>query len=115
MPYFPSLSRQTWPHDPQELDAFYGDPRGLSGANPAWEAANLVTFTFPWRTRPQSGRIHRRAKASLDRVLAAIWDQVGHDQTKIDAAHLSEFGGSYVFRANRNNPAALSKRGIAID
>jgi hypothetical protein len=119
MTYFPSLSRQTWPHDPHELDAVYDDPRGLSGANPAWEAANLVTFTFPWRVKSggQSGRIHKKAKPSLDRVLGAIWDYVGHDQTKIDAAHLSEFGGSYVFRANRNNPAALSNhaRGIAID
>ena len=119
MPYFPSLSRQAWPHDPAELDTFYGNPRGFDGANPAWEAASLTTFTFPWRIKSggQSGRIHRKVKPSLDRVLAAVWDHVGHDQTKIDAAHLSEFGGSYVFRANRNNPAALSNhaRGIAID
>src|ERR1043166_3966227 len=120
MASFPSLSRQAWPRDPQELDAFYGDPRGPGGgATPAWEAANLVTFAFPWRIKgsAQGGRIHRKVKPSLDRVLAAIWDQVGREQTAIAAHHLDEFGGSYVFRVNRNDPSRLSNhaRGIAID
>lgn len=113
------LSRQNWPHDPAELDAFYGDPRGAGGGpNPAWEAANLVSFTFPWHEKgAQSYKIHKKCLASLDRILNAIWDHAGHDQAKITAAHLDETGGTYAFRANRNNPAALSNhsRGIAID
>ena len=119
-PVQPSLSRQAWPHDPAELDAFYGDPRGSGGnANPAWEAENLVNFTFPWKIKGGSGtyKIHKRVKPSLDRVLAAIWLHAGQSQAVIDAAHLNEFGGSYVYRPNRNNPAALSNhaRGIALD
>lgn len=113
------LSRQNWPHDPAELDAFYGDPRGAGGGpNPAWEAANLVSFTFPWHEKgAQSYKIHKKCLASLDRILNAIWDHAGHDQAKITAAHLDETGGTYAFRANRNNPAVLSNhsRGIAID
>jgi hypothetical protein len=113
------LSRQDWPHDPQQLDGFYGNPRGFSGANPQWEAENLTTFSFPWQIRSggQVGRIHQKVKPSLVRVLQAIWDRVGHDQTEIAQAGLDEFGGSYNYRQNRNNPAALSNhaRGIALD
>jgi hypothetical protein len=115
----PMLSRQAWPRDPQELDAFYGDPRGSGGGpNPAWEAENLVTFTFPWRIKgPQSYRIHKKVRASLLRVLNAIDSFYGHDQRRIESHHLHETGGTYVFRTNRNNPRALSNhsRGIAID
>lgn len=115
----PVLSRQAWPRDPQELDSFYGNPRGIEGgANPAWEAENLVTFTFPWRIKgEQTYRIHKKVRDSLLRVLHAIDACCGHDQTKIESHHLHETGGTYVFRTNRNNPRALSNhsRGIAID
>lgn len=118
MAAFAGLSRQDWPHDPEGLNAFYGNPTGLGGADPAWEAANLVTFSFPWHIKgAQSYRFHKKALPSLMRVLNAIWDYVGRDQTKITFYHLDETGGTYAYRANRNNPNALSNhaRGIAID
>jgi hypothetical protein len=117
---FATLSRQSWPHDPQEKDGFYGNPRPVSdgNANPAWQAANLVPFTFPWTLKdPQQYLIHKKCKDSLDRILAWIWDFVGRDQAKIAFYHLDETGGTFVPRANRNNPAVLSNHsyGIAID
>ena len=115
-----TLSRQDWPHDPGELDAFYGNPRGPGGkADPAWEAANLVDITFPWKLKggQQTWKIHKRCLAAVDLALQTAWDHVGHDQAKIAAAHLDEFGGSYVYRANRNDASKLSNHsyGIALD
>jgi hypothetical protein len=118
VPYFPSLSRQNWPHDPQELDGFYGNPRGITGPNQAWEAANLVPFTYPWHEKgTQSYKIHKKVLPSLTRVLNAIWDYLGHDQAKITYYHLDETGGTFVFRQNRNASGSLSNHsyGIAID
>lgn len=120
-PRFPTLSKQTWPHESVagELDAFYGDPRGSgSEANPAWEAENITHIAPPWSMNEDGANvtriaIHRRCADSLQRVLNAVWAFVGQDQSKIDASHLNEWGGSYNYRVNRNNPAKLSVHGYA--
>jgi hypothetical protein len=114
------LTKQIWPHEvvPASLDAFYGNPRGPDGVNPQWAAANLTTFTFPWKVKgSQTHPCHVKVKASLDRILAWCWDHVGRDQAKIDAAHLDEFSGSFNYRPNVNQPSKLSLHsyGIALD
>jgi hypothetical protein len=120
-----SLSRQGWPREwiPGELDSFYGNPRGSAGrADPAWVQQNLATIVPPWAMRADGGAvsritIHTKCKASLTRILNAIWDSSGRDPAKIKAAHLDEFDGSYNFRMNVNSPSKLSLHayGAAID
>jgi len=110
-----------WPLQ-KDCDAFYGDPRGAVGrSNPAWEAANLVHVSPPFKMyyagRPVlSVKIHRKCADSLGRVFAAIWEAAKHDQATIDRWGVSIFGGSYNFRLMRGSShLSMHSYGCAID
>jgi len=125
MTTFPSLTKQNWPSEQAAgaLDNFYGNPRGSGGrADQAWMQQNLTTIVPPWAMTIEGGpvsqiTIHKNCKDSLARILNAIWDFSGHDLTKIKAAHLDQFDGTYNFRPNVNSPSKLSLHayGAAID
>lgn len=112
---YPTLSSQVWPHElvAGELDQFYGNPRGIGGANSEWEAENLIAIVPPWQMTEDGVavthiKIHKKCADSLQRILNAVWEYAGHDQAKINAAHLNEWGGSYNYRQNVNAPSKLS-------
>lgn len=111
----------TWPLQ-RDCAKFYGDPRGKGGkASAKWESENLVLVPTPWELRfegkPVSGiRIHKKCADSLSRVLAAIWNRVGHSQSEIDRIGMSEFGGSYVYRVMRGGKSlSMHSYGCAVD
>jgi hypothetical protein len=123
---FPTLSKQTWPHESisGELDTFYGNPTSMAShsASPQWSADNLTTvvplFAMTYEGKPVAAiTIHKKCAASLKRILDAIWTYTGKDQAKINAAHLNEFGGSFNYRSNVNSPSRLSLHayGAALD
>lgn len=101
-----AVLRPAWPLQSQ-LDAFYGDPRGLNGrASPKWERANLTHIAPPFRmtyaSKPINAiTIHRKCSDSLSRVLAAIWEAAKHDQKVVDAWGASIFGGANCYRLMR--------------
>lgn len=112
---------QTWPLQ-RNCKTFYGDPRGKDGkASAQWERENLVIVPTPWELRfdgkPVTGiRVHKKCASSLSRVLTAIWNRVGHSQSQIDRIGMSEFGGSYVFRAIRGGKSlSMHSYGCAVD
>ena len=100
-----------------DLDAFYGNPRGIGGrADAGWEAANVIKVICPWKNHSGNSfsiQIHKKAADSLSRVLAAAWDYAGRDQSKIAQAHIDQFDGSYNYRSNVNSPSKLSLHGYA--
>lgn len=116
-----SLVMQSWPHEATAgaLDLFYGNPRGGRGiVSASWLSDSLVKVVPPWHMtfegKPITAiTIHRKCAQSLTRVLAAIFEHYGHDQSRIDAVHLDEFDGSFAYRQNRNNAAKLSLHAYA--
>lgn len=110
-----------WPLQ-KECDAFFGNPRGANdNASAAWESKNLTSVKCPWVLRyagkPVSGiRVHKKVAASLERVLKAIWDRVGHNQSEIDRIGMSVYGGGYNFRAMRGGTSlSMHSYGCAVD
>ena len=106
---FPGLSKQSWPRDNQaDLDAFYGV------ATP--EGTDLVAITIPWKCTDQRARVARKVAASLERVLGAYWDSIGHDQSRIDSEHLNICDGAFNYRKTRGSTTLSNHaRGAAID
>lgn len=84
-----------WPKDsPEELSNFYGDPG--SGAVENQLVTVVPPFTMYYDGKPIRGiRFHRKAAAALKAALDEIWEAYGRSQTKIDAAGVSKYGGSY--------------------
>ncbi len=105
-------------------DTLYGNPRGKNGgANPAWEAANLVTVDVPFTLRiagtdKTTKRItcHKRVARQTVAALTAVWNyarlevkkQAGYNRTtqeydNLTHAYLAErgldiYGGCYCYR-----------------
>ncbi|WP_337267079.1 M15 family metallopeptidase [Oryzifoliimicrobium ureilyticus] len=115
---------------PTQADApkFYGAnvklTKGVAGSDPAWEKANLVLVTIPWRACAswdkmlaiKSFRVHRLVAESLTRILAKIWSDFGQDQKAIEAANLHLIGGGYNWRQMRQvNRLSMHGYGCAID
>jgi hypothetical protein len=106
----------------------YGNPaetvNGKVRANAAWEDENLVMVKLPWKAKAawngklsiRSLQVHKDAAPSLERALNAVWLEAGRSQKEIDRVGLSQVGGGYNFRENRNN-ASLSTHayGCAVD
>lgn len=100
----------TWPLE-RDMRSFYGNPDANGDGRPdaAWEAANLMRVTPPWRmvlawdtTRTiTSFWAHKKVAPSLSVVLAQIFADVGESQAVIDTAGLHLFGGCYNFRSVR--------------
>lgn len=98
--------------------AFYGDPRGPHGVNDKWFSANVIRVVPPFQMsyagKPiKSIAFHKKAAPALSAALQAIWETCGKDQNKIDAAGLSEFGGSFNYRLIRGS-SAISNHSFAI-
>lgn len=98
--------------------AFYGDPRGPHGVNETWFANNVVRVPPPFAMkyagqRIQSIAFHKKCGPALSAALIAIWEHCDKDQHKIDAAGLSEYGGSFNYRLIRGS-SAISNHSFAI-
>lgn len=112
-----------WPHQ-DEVDSFYGDPRGQDGeANPSWERDNIVKVRPPWGIvtawdfQPVSGiRLHRECAESLKKILEHIWVGSGRNENKIKEWGMHLYAGGYNFRPMRAG-ARLSMHswGCAVD
>jgi hypothetical protein len=113
--FSPKLQVQPWPHQSSrpEMDAFYGNPRGVGG-NPshAWEQEFLVPVSPPWKmiyvekkkiTPIPKFSFNKKAADSLKRVMTAIWEHYDKDQKAIEARGLDHFGGAYNFRLIRGS------------
>jgi hypothetical protein len=60
--------------------------------------------------------VARKVSASLDRILAAYWDFIGHDQARINSEHLNECDGAFNYRPVRGSSTLSNHaRGAAID
>lgn len=89
-----------WPHDdtPSKM-SFYGDFR-----QKAWASVNLIHMTAPFAMRyakqplPHGILVHTKIVPALTAVFADIWDQCGHDQAKVDATGVSDYGGCFNVR-----------------
>ena len=98
--------------------AFYGDPRGPHGVNEKWFSDNVIRVTPPFQMTYAGKPIktiafHKKAAPALSAALLAIWEACGKDQKKIDAAGLSEFGGSFNYRLIRGS-SNISNHSFAI-
>lgn len=113
----------TWPLQ-KDCDRFYGnprDPKDRSRPSAAWEAANLVSIKPPYRMtydgKPIRGiRVHKKCAESLLRVLTAIWEASGRQQSVVDAWGASIYAGAYNFRLMRGGSSlSMHSWGCAID
>lgn len=108
-----------WPKDTMGAKiAFYGDPRGDHGVDEKWFAANVVRVVPPFRMtyagQPiKSIAFHKKCADALSAALNAIWEACDKDQAKVDAAGLSEYGGSFNYRLIRGS-SAISNHSFAI-
>ena len=113
--YSPNLKIQPWPHQSirNEMDAFYGDPRGGGGKHSEpWAKKYLVFVSPPWKmiyvekrkiTQIKRFSFNKMAAPSLNRVLDAIWAHYNKDQASIEARGLDRFGGAFNFRPIRGS------------
>jgi hypothetical protein len=113
----------TWPHQ-SEVDAFYGNPRGINGGpSAAWEQQHLVLVEAPWPlvtswdgASVRGIRIHRNCADSLRNVLDAIWQAADRNVDTIRDWGMHLYGGAYTFRLMRGgNRLSMHSWGCAID
>jgi len=87
-----------WPHDDTASKIkFFGKP-----------GTNLVQITPPFQMyydkHPIKGiTVNKMVATSLLKVFTDVLDQCGHDQKKVDATGLSNFGGCYNERSIRGS------------
>lgn len=105
-----------WPKDNQDArDAFYGDP--------VRDVPHRLVKVYPPFKMFYGGQpitsiaFHEKAAPALQAALAEIWEAYDHDQARIDAAGISEYGGSYNQRRVRGSTTKWSNHayGAAID
>jgi hypothetical protein len=113
----PKVAAPKWPLQSQ-CDAFYGDPRGNGTYNPKWAGDNLTRVHCPWALHMgdipiPSITIRKKVAPSLERVLARVWDELGHDEAKIRALRHDVFFGSFVYRSKRGARACIAKIQLA--
>jgi D-alanyl-D-alanine carboxypeptidase len=126
--FVPDLKVQAWPHQSrrEEMDAFYGDPRGPRGKeSKEWVKKYLVPVAPPWKmiyvdkrkvTPIPHFQFNKIAAPSLARVVKAIWEHYGKSQSTIEAYGLNSFGGSFNFRPIRKSTHLSNHAyGCAID
>ena len=104
-----------WPHKSSidELNEFYGDPRGgHNGASPNWQAQNLVQLVppydmkFSWGPKVEHLLFHRKCRDAFGEALLAIRKLYGARPNRGDRMHLT--GGSFMFRLMRGSSSKLS-------
>jgi hypothetical protein len=122
----PTLKVQPWPHQSsrEEMDAFYGDPRGPGGKeSKQWVTEYLVSVVPPWKMvyaengkRISRFQLNKKAASSLTRVLEAIWEHCDKNQATIERYGLDQFGGTFNFRKIRGSSHISNHAyGCAID
>jgi D-alanyl-D-alanine carboxypeptidase len=119
-----------WPHDdPASLAAFYGDPGKDEPGKQLVRVVPPFKMTYRDEYTDDDGkrrvrivpvpyiRFHRKAAPALQAALNEIWEQYGRDQSAIDAAGVSDFGGTYNHRKVRGSDTKWSNHayGAAID
>jgi len=128
-----NLVLNKWPKR-DELVHVFRNPVGIDGNLDPWWENNFLKYVEPpfrmvtsWKEiNPNTGklenkllrkfRVHERVKPSLDRILAALWQEYGRDQEKIEADGLHLFGGGFEFRKQRNSSRlSLHAFGAAVD
>lgn len=115
-----AAQKPVWPLQ-RDCDAFYGDPRGARTYNPAWARDNLTRVHCPWALHMGAIpipfiTIHKKCALSLERVLARVWDEVGHSEARIRELRYDVFSGSFVYRAKRGGSSlSMHAYGAAID
>lgn len=117
------LVKNEWPRqDPiSSRIAFWGDPCGGDTVNSRWYAENMVDVVPPWKIFMESHpvlrfKFHKKAKDSLDRIFAFVWDELEHDQTKVHELGLDVFDGAFNYRAIRGSENLSNHAfGIALD
>lgn len=93
-----------WPKDNMAAKvAFYGDPRGPHGADPKWEAANLVRIVPPFQMsyagKPiKTITVHKKIMNAVTDAFLDIWEACGRDQKKVDKTGASDWGGCFNYR-----------------
>ena len=111
-----------WPTQ-SGCDAFYGNPRGASGAraNPNWYALNIVEIAPPFKMHMDSNPItkfpvHRKCADAFGSWLNKVWSNAGHDQSVMAQWGMDIFSGSYEFRTMRGlSRLSMHAYGCAID
>jgi hypothetical protein len=90
--FIPNLQVQLWPHqsDPEEMDAFFGNPRGKGGkASSEWQKEYLVYVVPPWKMiYVEKGRVSPIPKFWFNKVAAPSLERVlsGHITKRIRRA-----------------------------
>lgn len=108
------MTSYTWPHDDLDsLISFYGKP---------WLTPSLLTHISPPFIMRYEGamvhgiQIHTKCADALHAALMACWEHYGHDQSAIDGSGLSNYSGSYNYRAVRGSTnLSCHAFGAAID
>lgn len=107
----------------QDLNAFYGDPRGVNGqASPTWERQNLVNWVPPYQMYYSDGkhtpfkhlRIHKKAVETFNAAFKEVLTKLG--QEYITRRRLDITGGTYCYRLERGGSRlSVHSWGCAID
>ena len=123
--YLDGLHMNQWPR-PNQLDQFFGKIDYHNNGTPClrWEARSLVdigtpfTLRLAWQTSMTTRKIRcaRAVRASLGRILSAIWNAYGRDELAVRANNINLFWGCYVPAegALRAGGLSLHSRGAAI-
>ena len=89
-----------WPHDDTaSKNAFYGDFR-----QKGWQDLNLVHWIPPFaifydkQPMHHGIMVHRKILPAIQAVFNEVWDGVGHDQAKLAATGLADWGGCFDIR-----------------
>ena len=111
----------TWPTQ-AEVDAFYGNPRGRSGAvvNANWYKTNIVTIAPPFAMQMIGAikhfPVHKKCAEATRSWLNAVWQNAGQDQRVIEQWGMNVFSGSYCYRTMRGlQHLSMHAYGCAMD
>jgi hypothetical protein len=115
----------TWPHERSldEMNAFYGDPRGSNGnVNPAWYSRNIVALRppyemqFSWGGKCDHLLVHSKCRDAFAEALNEI-KAIYKTQAEIERHRMHLTGGAFCFRLMRGSSSKLSIHswGAALD
>jgi D-alanyl-D-alanine carboxypeptidase len=110
-----------WPVQ-DEVDAFYGNPRGRNGAvvNGNWYKNNIILIKPPFYMemgKPISHiPVHKKCAEFFSEWLLLVWDNASRDQKDINKWGMNVFSGSFCYRPMRGfNKLSMHAYGCAID
>lgn len=107
-------ARLAWPHDDTAAkNAFYGDFHA-----PSWQQNFLTRITPPFqmcyaKNPIPSIMVNRMCAPALMSVFNDVWNACDHDQKKLDATGISDFGGCFNIRPIAGAPGSWSNHSWA--